>query len=126
MPQGMSATVLLCAGLMLGGCGRGADSGATSNPNAPGSPGTGNPPVTTAPQQADGPAGGSPGPVGVVTPGSSGTGMPPGGTGRGTANPDAARQMAGPPAPGASAAPSTPPQPLPAQGSPNRTSGATY
>lgn len=118
--------VVLGVGLALAGCGRSADSGATAKSNAPGSPGTGNAPVSAAPQQADGPTGGSPGPVGVVTPGSSGTGMPPGATARGTANPDVTRQMAGPPAPGASAAPSASPQPLPTQGSTNRSPGATY
>lgn len=60
--------LVLALGLVLGGCGRGADSGATANPNAPGRPGTGNPPETAAPQQPDTRAGGSAGPVGVVPP----------------------------------------------------------
>lgn len=39
------ALPLAALALALQGCGRGADSGATANPNAPGRPGTGNPAV---------------------------------------------------------------------------------
>ena len=50
MPLRRCALVLAAAAsLGLVGCERGADSGATANPNAPGSPGTGNPTQVTTP-----------------------------------------------------------------------------
>lgn len=76
--------LLLAAGLTLAlaACGRGADSGATANPNAPGSPGTGNPPVIATPQAPDSPPGGPSGVAGSAPhPGSSGGDAVPGATG---------------------------------------------
>ena len=73
----------LLAAVALAACGDKAVTG--GNANAPGSPGTGNAPVITAPVAADSPAGGSsgkPGTAGVA--GSSGGDAVPGTTGRGT------------------------------------------
>ena len=85
------AFVLIQVGVLAAGlsaCGQGADTGATRNPNAPGSPGTGNPPVQATPQQPDARAGGSSGGVGIVPPpGSSGGDVMPGTTGRGASAP---------------------------------------
>ena len=44
------------ASLGLAGCERVADTGATANPNAPGSPGTGNPTRVVTPMAPDSPA----------------------------------------------------------------------
>ena len=71
--------------LSLAGCGRGADSGATSNANAPGSPGTGNDRVVAQPHAPDTPPGGPSGVKGSLPhTGSSGGDMPPGATGSGS------------------------------------------
>ena len=68
--------------LALAGC----DRGATENPSAPGSPGTGNPRETAAPMAPDTPPGGPSGVKGSLPhPGSSGGDAVPGTTGRGTA-----------------------------------------
>jgi len=76
------AAVLAAAS--LAGCGRGADSGATANPNAPGSPGSGNPAQARAPQAPDGPPGGPSGVKGSAPhTGASGGDAVPGATGRG-------------------------------------------
>lgn len=71
---------------LLAGCNRGADSGATSNANAPGSPGTGNDRVSVQPAAPDGPPGGPSGIKGSAPhTGSSGGDTVPGTTGTGTA-----------------------------------------
>ena len=81
----------------LAGCGRGADSGATSNGNAPGSPGTGNAATVVAPQQNDSMAGGSSGAKGSAPhPGSSGGDTVMGASGRGTDEPGGRSQTAQP------------------------------
>ncbi len=73
------------AALALAGCDRGADSGATANPNAPGSPGTGNPTVVVTPSAPDSPSGVPSGIGGsAVHPGSAGGDAVPGATGSGT------------------------------------------
>lgn len=80
MPLRTCALVFAAAAsLGLAGCDRGADSGATANPNAPGRPGTGNPTVVVTPSAADGPSGvaGS-----APRPGSSGAGSASGQTGQ--------------------------------------------
>jgi len=71
--------------LGLAACDRGARSGATANPNAPGSPGTGNAPVTASPAAPDSPTtGGSSGEKGSQPhTGSSGADAPPGTSGSG-------------------------------------------
>lgn len=70
------AAVLVAAG--LAGC----DRGATANPNAPGSPGTGNGVVKATPQAPDGPPGGPSGIKGSLPhTGGSGADMPAGATG---------------------------------------------
>lgn len=46
--RAVTAGILLAGAAALAGCDRGADTGATSNPNAPGQPGS-NPPVTAIP-----------------------------------------------------------------------------
>jgi len=75
------SVLVLLAGLALSGCDRAAE----SNPNAPGSPGTGAASSVVAPQAGDSPAGGSSGMAGSVpTPGSSGGGAVPGTSGSGT------------------------------------------
>lgn len=88
-PRAFGLVLAVSAVAALAGC----DRGATSNPNAPGSPGTGNPTVQTAPATGDKPAesanaaAGSTGPGGAAqgavtareaTGGSSGS-VPPGG-----------------------------------------------
>jgi hypothetical protein len=77
----------LAAFLALGlvACQRGADTGATANPNAPGRPGTGNAPVIAQPAAPDSAgAGGSSGEKGSLPhPGSSGGDAVPGTTGGG-------------------------------------------
>jgi hypothetical protein len=86
MPVRHYALVLAAAAsLGLAGCGRGADSGATANPNAPGSPGTGNPTRVVTPSAGEGPPGGPSGVAGSAPhPGSSGGDAVPGATGSGT------------------------------------------
>ncbi|MHB1123559.1 MAG: hypothetical protein ACYC0T_12675 [Ramlibacter sp.] len=65
MPVRYYALILAAAAsLGLAGCERGADSGATVNPNAPGSPGTGNSTQVVTPSAADGPPGGPSGVAG--------------------------------------------------------------
>ncbi|TFY96854.1 hypothetical protein [Ramlibacter rhizophilus] len=69
------------AAAALAGCDRGADTGATANPVAPGRPGEGNPPVSVVPLV---PGGASPN----VSPGVGGTPPSPQGvTGSGSADP---------------------------------------
>lgn len=72
--------------LGLAACQRGADSGATANSNAPGSPGTGNPTEVARPQAADSSSGrGSAGAQGSMPhPGSSGGDGVAGASGSGT------------------------------------------
>lgn len=84
----------LLAVLALAGC----DKNVTgSNANAPGSPGTGNPPLVSAPVAADTPPGGSSGMVGTApNTGSSGGNAVPGTTGRGTSEIGARSQPAQP------------------------------
>ena len=81
------ALVLAAASsLGLAACQRGADSGATANPVAPGRPGTGNPTEVARPAAPDNSSGR--GPSGVAGsmphPGSSGGDAPAGTTGKGT------------------------------------------
>ena len=81
------ALVLAAASsLGLAACQRGADSGATANPNSPGRPGTGNDVEVARPAAPD--SSGGRGPSGVKGsmphPGSSGGDAPPGTTGQGT------------------------------------------
>jgi hypothetical protein len=74
--------------MALAGCDRGASTGATSNPNAPGSPGQGNETRTVTPTRGDTPPGGSSGAVGTASfPDSSGGDAVPGLTGSGSATP---------------------------------------
>ena len=81
----------------LAACGRGADSGATANPNAPGSPGN-NERVVSQPAAPDGAPGGPSGIKGSAPhTGSSGGDVPPGLTGSGTAEAGGRTQA---PAPG--------------------------
>lgn len=87
--QAFTAAVALALSAVLAGCGQGADTGATSNPNAPGSPGTGNAAEVSTPTRAAGQGdSGAPGPSGVKGsaphPGSSGGDTVSGITGRGT------------------------------------------
>jgi hypothetical protein len=87
----MNATTWLCTAaalsLALAGCGRGADSGATSNPVSQGRPGTGNDRVVVQPSAPDGPAAGSAGAKGSAPYASpSGGGAVPGSTGTGTSS----------------------------------------
>jgi hypothetical protein len=83
-----TAAVALLATLALAACQRGADSGATANPNAPGSPGDAAVARQAAPQRSDGPPGGSAGAKGSVPhPGSSGGDAVVGTSGRGTSEP---------------------------------------
>ena len=81
------AALALFAALALAGCNRGADSGATANPNAQGQPGTGNGREVSMPSQPDSSSGR--GPSGVAGsmphPGSSGGDAPPNTTGMGAA-----------------------------------------
>lgn len=75
------------------------DRGATSNPNAPGSPGTGNAPEVRAPVAGDTPPGGPSGVKGSLPhPGSSGGDAVPGTTGSGAA--DSSRSQAAQPGSG--------------------------
>lgn len=84
----------LLAALAVAGCDRNVTG---ANANAPGSPGTGNPPVVTAPVAADTPPGGSSGMVGTApNTGSSGGNAVPGTTGRGTSEVGARSQAAQP------------------------------
>ncbi|HEY0920206.1 hypothetical protein [Devosia sp.] len=77
--------VAAAASLGLAGCGRGADSGATANPNAPGRPGTGTPTQVVTPAAGDSAPGGPSGVAGSAPhPGSSGGDAVPGATGSGT------------------------------------------
>lgn len=64
------------ASLGLAGCERGADSGATANPNAPGSPGTGNPTQVVTPVAPDSPPRGSEGVAGSAQGSSGGDAVP--------------------------------------------------
>lgn len=50
MPIHHATTTAVLAACLLAACERGADSGATANPMAPGRPGTANPPVQVAPE----------------------------------------------------------------------------
>lgn len=81
-------TLVLAAASSLGlaACQRGADSGATANPNAPGSPGTGNGVEVARPSGTDNSTGrGSSGAKGSMPhPGSSGGDAPAGTTGQGS------------------------------------------
>lgn len=83
--QVRALVLAVLASASLVACGRGADSGATSNPNAPGSPGTGNAVTTSTPQQGDSSSGrGSSGMAGSAPhPGSSGGDAVVGVTGKG-------------------------------------------
>jgi hypothetical protein len=73
------------------------DRGATGNPNAPGSPGTGNAAEVKAPAAADTPPGGPSGVKGSLAhPGSSGGDAVPGVTGSGTSEPGGRSQTAQP------------------------------
>lgn len=84
-PTWLRSCALAALALSLAACGRGADSGATANPVAPGSPGTGNDRVVVQPAAPDGPTGGPPGVKGSVAhPGSSGSDVAAGVTGKGT------------------------------------------
>lgn len=118
------------AGLLvaLSACGRGADSGATSNPNAPGSPGVGNATTQATPQQPDSRAGGSAGFKGVAPPReASGGDVMTGTTGRGDSAPGSAAGQASRAVPTSSAAESRASMPAIApEGSTNRTPGARY
>ena len=114
-----AAGLALCIASLLVACGRGADSGATTNPNAPGSPGTGNATTQATPQQPDSRAGGSAGFKGVVPPrDASGGDVMPGTTGRGAASAPAA--VSSTPESRASMPVIAP------QGSTNRTPGSRY
>jgi hypothetical protein len=86
------------AAALLSACERGADSGATANPNAPGRPGTGNAvEQARVPQAPDGPPGGPSGVKGSAPhPGASGGDAVVGTTGRGTSQPGAGGQAAPP------------------------------
>jgi len=79
----------ILAAATLAACDRGASSGATRNPNAPGSPGEGNPTRVVTPTTGDTPPGGSSGSVGTAPfPSSSGgADAVPGMTGSGSATP---------------------------------------
>ena len=92
MSRGAQAAGLaLLAGLSLAAC----DNGTQRNPNAPGSPGTGNARVVTAPSAADSPPGGTMGVKGSLPhPGSSGGDAVPGVTGKGTSDASGSRQGA--------------------------------
>lgn len=95
-----NGAVLVLACAALAACGRGADTGATTNPNAPGQPGTGNPVEAAAPQQPDSMAGGSSGMKGSLPhPGASGGDAVPGATGRGAPE-DGGRSQPPPPGTG--------------------------
>jgi len=84
----MALAAALVAGATLTGCGRGADSGASSNATAPGQPGTGNAVEARIPQAPDGPPGGPSGVAGSAPhTGGSGADVIPGTSGRGTAEP---------------------------------------
>lgn len=90
----MALALTLLAVMAVAGCDKNVTGG---NANAPGSPGTGNPAVVTAPVAADTPPGGSSGMVGTPhSTGSSGSNAVPGTTGRGTSE-MGARSQAGPP-----------------------------
>ncbi len=120
------ASLAVCGGAcLLAACDRGADSGATANPNAPGSPGTGNATTQAAPQQPDSRAGGSAGFKGVVPPReASGGDVVQGATGRGAA---AGSPSASTPAPASSTPESRASMPVIApQGSTHRTPGGRY
>ncbi len=115
-----AALTVLVLGMGLTGCQRGADSGATPNPNAPGSPGTGNAPVTAAPQQPDARAGGSTGGAGVgPPPEASGGDLPQGASGGGRIGATPGTRS---PAP----AESTASLPTAGQGHAQRTPGSRY
>ncbi|HYF42086.1 MAG TPA: hypothetical protein VEA35_06510 [Ramlibacter sp.] len=89
--------VLLAAGVALAGCGRGADSGATSNANAPGSPGTGNAATASRPLAGEGPPGGPSGVKGSAPhTGASGGDPVPGTTGSGASETGGRSQTAQP------------------------------
>src|SRR5688572_30373374 len=76
----------LALAIGLAACNRGSESGATSNANAPGSPGTGNEKVVVQPVAPDGPPGGPSGIKGSAPhPGSSGGDMAAGTSGTGVA-----------------------------------------
>lgn len=95
--RGAAALLLALTTASLGACQRGADSGATANPNAPGSPGRGESAVQAAPQMPDGPPGGPSGVKGSAPhPGSSGGDVVPGTSGRGTNDAGAASVRGGP------------------------------
>jgi hypothetical protein len=118
---------LLC--VVLAGCDRARE----DNPNAPGSPGTGNPREVVQPSAPDTPPGGSSGMKGSLPhPGSSGGDPVPGTTGSGTSDPGGRSQtpqpgtglaggLGGPPADVAVTNPDgTATQAPAAEGSPNR------
>ncbi|TFZ02356.1 hypothetical protein EZ313_13895 [Ramlibacter henchirensis] len=86
------------AAAALSACGRGADSGATANPSAQGSPGKGNAvEQARVPLRGDGPPGGSSGAKGSAPhTGASGGDAVPGTTGRGTADAGGRSQTPGP------------------------------
>ena len=84
----LALVVAAASSLGLAACQRGADSGATANPNAPGSPGTGNGVEVARPANTDSSSGrGSSGAAGSLPhPGSSGGDAPVGTTGKGGTN----------------------------------------
>ncbi len=84
----------ITAMLLLGACG---DRQADANPNAPGSPGTGNSTQVVTPSAADGPPGGPSGVKGSMAhPGASGADVLPGTSGSGTAEAGGRSQTAQP------------------------------
>ena len=98
MTQGRALVLALLASASLAACQRGADSGATANSNAPGSPGTGNATATTVPQQGESSSGRGPSGVAgsAAHPGSSGGDAVAGTTGKGTSDATGKSQAAQP------------------------------
>jgi hypothetical protein len=96
--QARALVLAVLASACLAACQRGADSGATSSPNAPGSPGTGNAASVSVPQQGESSSGS--GPSGVAGsaphPGASGGDVVRGASGKGTSDNAARSQTAQP------------------------------
>jgi hypothetical protein len=95
--QVRAIALAVVAAASLAACGRGADSGATANPNAQGSPGTGNKTEQVRAGAPDGPPGGPSGVKGSAPhTGGSGADVVPGTTGRGTSEAGGRSQTAQP------------------------------